>query len=85
MIIHDINRAAIDEVLRRFAEASAQGTFPVAVVILAAAEYLGRAIVETCETPVSGVQMATVMEDHIKRTLIAGYTARGYNMGESVQ
>ena len=80
MIEHTINRAAVDELLRRFVETTNHGTFPVAVVILAASEFLGRSIVETCETPVQGVQMAHVMEDHIKRTLLAGYSAKGYNM-----
>ena len=50
-------------------------------VLLAASELLGRVIVDTCETPVSAIQMAEVMESHIKRTLQAGYTARGYSMG----
>lgn len=85
MIEHTVNRTAVDALLRRFVEVTNPGTFPVGVVILAASEFLGRAIVETCETPVQGVQLAAVMEDHIKRTLIAGYSAKGYNMGESVQ
>ena len=82
MIEHTVNRDAVDALLRRFIETTNQGTFPVAVVILAAAEFLGRSIVETCETPVQGIQMAHVMEEHIKRALVAGYSSKGYNMGD---
>lgn len=33
------------------------------------------------ETPVSGMQAANVLASHIHNTVVAGYTAKGYNMG----
>lgn len=82
MILHNVNRNAIDRVINNLAQATGQGQYELADVAIALAEYMGRLIVATCDTPISGVQLASVMEDHIKRTLHAGYTAKGYNMGQ---
>jgi hypothetical protein len=81
MVIHNLDRKVIDDTLKRFIEVTAQGQLPVAAVLIAAAEFIGRAIVEVGDTPVQGVQLAQAIEDHIKRTLKAGYTAKGYDMG----
>lgn len=81
MNLHNVKRDNVDRCLHNLISASNQGNFDLAEVLLAASEFLGRIIVDTCDTPVSGVQMAAVMEDHIKRTLQAGYSAKGYNMG----
>ena len=77
----NISREAIDTLIRRYAEASNQGNFALQDVILANAEFMGRIIVNTCDTPISAVQMAQVVEEHVKRTLHAGLTAKGFNMG----
>ncbi len=76
-----VNREAIDRCMRHMMSAANQGNYEVHEVLLANAEMLGRIIVDTCDTPVSAIQMATVMEGHIKRTLQAGFSAKGYQMG----
>ena len=81
MELFNLNRDAIDTLIRRYAEASNQGNYALQDVIIANAEFMGRIIVNTCETPISAVQMAQVVEEHVKRTLHAGMTAKGYNMG----
>ena len=81
MNIHNINRQNLDDLLRRINSVLGQGQSSLGEVILALAEYSGRTIVAAADTPVSGFQLAGVFEDHLKRTLQAGYTAKGYNMG----
>ncbi len=81
MQLHNINRVAMDRVLSNLSHAVGQGQYELADVALALAEFMGRMIVNTCDTPISGVQLAAALEDHIKRTIHAGYTAKGYNMG----
>ena len=81
MELHNVNRAAMDRVIHNMAQVIGQGQYELADVALALAEFMGRMIVSTCDTPISGIQLAQVLEAHIKRTLHAGYTAKGYNMG----
>ncbi len=78
---HNVNAHNVQHILRHLMSVLNQGQYNTGDVLLAASELLGRVIVDTCETPVSAIQMAEVMESHIKRTLQAGYTARGYSMG----
>ena len=80
MIEHDVHRPAMDQIIHHIAQIVGQGQYTLADVTLALAEFSGRMIVSACDTPISGIQMAQVFEDHIKRTLEAGYIAKGYNM-----
>lgn len=81
MNLHNVNRDAIDRLLRHLNDVVGSGNYEVGDVALALAEYMGRFVVQVCDTPVSGVQLAEVMEQHIKRTLEYGFGAKGYNMG----
>ena len=81
MIEHNVNRQAIDQIVRQMAAMTGQGQYNLSDVLLGVTEYLGRIIVDAADTPVSGVQMAQVMEEHLKSTLLAGYASKGYNMG----
>lgn len=81
MIEHDTNRQAMDQIIHHIAQIVGQGRYTLADVTLALAEFSGRMIVSACDTPISGIQMAQVFEEHIKRTIEAGYIAKGYNMG----
>jgi hypothetical protein len=81
MIEHNVNRQAIDQIVRQMAAMTGQGQYNLSDVLLGVTEYLGRIIVDAADTPVSGVQMAQVMEEHLRQTLAAGYTSKGYNMG----
>jgi hypothetical protein len=81
---HTINRDAVDRILHGFIQVSAQGQYSLAEVAIAAAEFAGRMIVSSCDTPISGINMAQVYEEHLKRTLTAGYSAKGFNMGEVI-
>lgn len=78
---HNINAQNVQHIVTHLLSVINQGRYNTGDVLIAASELLGRIIVDTCDTPISAIQMATVMEDHIKRTLQAGYTAKGYNMG----
>ena len=81
MDLYNINRGNVDRCIHNMAQAVAQGQYSTAEVSLAVAEFMGRMVVSLCETPVSGIQLAAVLEDHLKRTLQAGYSAKGFNMG----
>ena len=78
---HNINAQSVQHIVRHLLSVINQGHYNTGDVLIAASELLGRIIVDTCETPISAIQMATVMEEHIKRTMYAGYTAKGFNMG----
>lgn len=78
---HNISRAQMDEILRRYVQATSNGVFATADVMLATAEFLGRIIVDMVDTPVAGMQAAQVASDHLVNTVRAGMTAKGYNMG----
>lgn len=81
MEFHNVNRAAMDQVIHGMAQVIGNGQYQLSDVALGVSEFLGRMIVASCDTPVSGIQLAQVLEEHIKRTLHAGFTAKGYNMG----
>jgi len=57
------------------------GQFNHGEVILGVAEALGRIVISSAPTPVQGASALQACIDHIRTTLAAGYTARGYNMG----
>ena len=78
---HNVNRQAIDQIVRQMAAMTGQGQYNLSDVLLGVTEYLGRIIVDAADTPVAGVQMAQVMEEHLRQTLAAGYAGKGYNMG----
>lgn len=77
---HNISRAQMDEILRRYVQATSNGVFTTADVMLATAEFLGRIIVDMCDTPVASMQAAQVASDHLVETVKAGMTAKGFNM-----
>ena len=77
MIEHNVNRQAIDQIVRQMAAMTGQGQYNLSDVLLGVTEYLGRIIVDAADTPVSGVQMAQVMEQHLRQTLAAGYASQG--------
>jgi hypothetical protein len=79
---HDINPGNVEWVAKKLNESLGNGQFSTGEVILGAAEFVGRMIVTVADTPVAGFNVAQVLEDHIKKTLVCGYTARGFNMGE---
>lgn len=78
------NRQAVDQIIHGMAQVCAQGQYQLADVVIAVSEFMGRMVVASCDTPISGVQMAQIMEEHVKRTLYAGFTAKGYNMGAAM-
>ena len=84
MELHNVNRGKVDELIHRFAQVANQGDYSVADVVIAIAEFSGRILVQMGDTPISGTQLAQVFEGHVKRTLVAGYSAKGYNMGETL-
>lgn len=79
---HNIDPGMVQWIVKRLNEAIGEGQFSTGEVILGASEFLGRLIVSMSKTPVEGFQAAEIMENHIKATLVAGFTAKGFNMGE---
>ncbi len=81
-----VNEAAVKQIVANLGEAAGGGRFSTADVLVAIAEFTARTIVGVASNPVSGFQVVGVVGDHVKRGLIAGYTAKGFNMGgEDVQ
>ena len=75
--LHAINRDAVDDLIRRYSEASNQHN--IANVLMANAEFCGRLLVNLGDTPMQGYQLAQAMIDHLTNTLKAGYAAKGFN------
>lgn len=50
-------------------------------VIVGLSELIGRTIVQSAETPIQGGDAARVVIEHLNRTLHAGFTSKGFNMG----
>lgn len=55
------------------------GQFNHGEVILGVAEALGRIVIASAETPVQGASALQACIDHLRTTLAAGYSARGYD------
>ena len=77
----NINRQAVDEIIRRFGQCVNGGQFSLADIVIATAEFTGRLVVSATENPVQGFQFVGVLGEHVKTTLIAGFSAKGFNMG----
>lgn len=82
---HNINPGVVEQITHRVLSSVSTSEFSTGEVILGLAEALGRVIVAVAKSPVEGVQCARIMEEHVKRTLVAGYTAKGYNMGDALE
>lgn len=80
---YDVSPGNVEWVASTVMRAIGDGRFNSGEVIMGVAEALGRIIVNLSDTPVQGISCAQVMEEHIKRTLFAGFTAKGFNMGNS--
>lgn len=76
-----INRAAVDEIMRNLAAATGGGKYQTADVIIALAEFTGRTVVSLNDTPIGGFDTLALLGEHIKRTLQAGYSTKGFDMG----
>ena len=81
-----VNEAAVKQIVANLNQAVGGGQFNTADVVVAIAEFTARTVVSLADNPVSGFQVVGVVGDHVKRAMIAGYTAKGFNMGgENVQ
>lgn len=78
---YDVNQGQVEWVVRRLAESLGNGQFSTGEVILGIAQFAGMTIVGMAETPVAGFSAAHVFQDHLNRTIAAGYSAKGYNTG----
>ena len=77
----DVNEDNIEWIIRNLNDAMGNGQFSTGEVVVGLAQFTGRMITALADTPVSGFQVAQAMGEEIKRTLIAGYTAKGFNVG----
>ena len=76
-----VNEAAVKQIVANLNQAVGGGRFNTADVVVAIAEFTARTVVGLADNPVSGFQVVGVIGDHVKRGMIAGYTAKGFNMG----
>lgn len=78
----DVSPGNVEWVATRVAQSLDGGQFNLGEVIMGVAEALGRVVVSASDTPVQAGQCMQVIVSHLNRTMHAGYTARGFNMGE---
>lgn len=79
---YDVSPGNIEWVKTRVMQALDGGQFNIGEVIMGVAEALGRVVVANSETPVQAGQCLQIIVDHLNRTMHAGYTAKGFNMGQ---
>lgn len=78
----DINEGNVQWVVRNLNNACGNGQFSTAEVVVGLAQFTGAMIVSLADTPVSGFQVAQQLGEEVKRSMVAGYTAKGFNFGE---
>lgn len=79
-MIHNVNEGNVQWCVQRLNSALGDGQFSTGEVAVALAEFTGRMIVGMADTPVAGFQVAQAIGNHIKDAMIAGYSAKGFNM-----
>lgn len=77
-----INQGNVQWIVQIITNAIGDGRFNQGEVLLALAESMGRLIVNMSDNPVAGTQATQIMLDHVKTTLHAGFTSKGFNMGK---
>lgn len=77
----DVNKGNVEWIVRNLNAAMGNGQFTTGEVIVGLAQFTGMMIVALAEHPANGIQVAHALGEEIKNTLIAGYSAKGYNMG----
>ena len=82
-MIFDINEGNVKWVVQNLNSACGNGQFSTAEVLVGLAQFTGAMIVTLAETPVSGFQVAETLGNEVKNSMVAGYTAKGYNMKPS--
>lgn len=78
---YDINPRRVSGVINECQFALTNKNFNHGEVIIGLAELIGRCIVQSAETPIKGADAAQVVIEHLNRTLHAGFTSKGFNMG----
>lgn len=77
-----IDEGQVKWVVRNLNNACGNGQFSTAEVVVGLAQFTGAMIVSLADTPVSGFQVAQQLGEEVKRSMVAGYTAKGFNFGE---
>lgn len=78
----NVNEGNVQWVVRNVTQSLGDGRFSLGEILLGLTESLGRVVVSSCPTPVQGMQMVDVIQDHLRTTLKAGYSSKGFNTGE---
>ena len=81
---HNVSRAQMDEILRRYVQATSNGVFTSGDVMMATAEYLGRIIVELADTPVAGMQRGADCHRPPVRNRQGGHVRQGLQHGREL-
>lgn len=77
----DINSGNVAWVVQNLNNACGNGQFSSAEVLVGLAQFTGATIVTLANTPVSGFQVAATLGEEVKNAMVAGYTAKGFNIG----
>lgn len=79
----NVNPGNVKWVVKKLTD-SLQGSdkFSFGEVLLGVSEVLGRTIVDMAETPDQGISMVRVSYEHMSNTVVAGFTSKGFNMGD---
>lgn len=77
----DINKGNVDWIVRNLNNACGNGQFSTAEVVVGLAQFTGAMICSLAETPVAGFQVAQQLGEEVKRSMVAGYTSKGFNFG----
>lgn len=80
---YDIDPRRVGGVVAETQRALSGHNFSHGEVLVGLAEVIGRTIVDVATTPIQGADAAKVVAEHLQRTLHAGFTSKGYNMGGS--
>ncbi len=78
---YDISPRRVSGVINECQFALSNKGFNHGEVIVGLAELIGRTIVQSADTPIKGADAAKAVIDHLNRTLHAGFTSKGFNMG----
>ncbi len=75
---HNVNPMKVEMAVKDILRMVGNGSMEHGEVLLALSESLGRMIVNVCKTPIQMVEMANVVDAHLRRTIHIGAQAKGF-------
>lgn len=78
---YEVTPGNVTWVCENVIKALKDGQFNHGEVLLGVTEALGRIVISAADTPVQAASALQCIIDHLRTTLTAGYSAKGYNQG----